>query len=275
MIFDKVKNEKISDMVIAQLETMIVEGVLGPGDQLPPERELARQLQVSRPSLREAIKDLEKRSLLTSRQGGGTYVTQILGSVFEDTFVQLFQSNAKAISDYVEFRREIDLIACSLAAERATRADKEIIRHIMTRMEECARSDDLAGQIREDVAFHVAIVSASHNVVLLHTMRKIYEQLIPVFYDHIRRPDEQMRETIQSQHEAIYDAIVSGSAMAARQAAETHARFVEDTVRQSRQLGMREETARRRLEILKSSGSDRLIRNGARGIEKPRSKVGE
>ena len=77
-----VKQAKLSDVILAQLETMILEGSLKPGQKLPAERELAKQFDVSRPSLREAIQKLEAKNLVTRRQGGGTYVSdEILGGL--------------------------------------------------------------------------------------------------------------------------------------------------------------------------------------------------
>ncbi|MGO2167442.1 GntR family transcriptional regulator, partial [Pseudoalteromonas sp.] len=70
----KIKAAKLSDVILQQLENMILEGSLAPGEKLPPERELAKQFEVSRPSLREAIQKLEAKGLVTRRQGGGTFV---------------------------------------------------------------------------------------------------------------------------------------------------------------------------------------------------------
>ena len=75
---NKVQVPRISDAVAASLERRILEGSLKPGDRLPPERELAIELGVSRPSLREAIQKLASKGMVQSRQGGGTYVTHRL-----------------------------------------------------------------------------------------------------------------------------------------------------------------------------------------------------
>jgi DNA-binding transcriptional regulator YhcF (GntR family) len=75
---NKVQVPRISDAVAASLERRILEGSLKPGDRLPPERELAVELGVSRPSLREAIQKLSSKGMVQSRQGGGTYVTDRL-----------------------------------------------------------------------------------------------------------------------------------------------------------------------------------------------------
>lgn len=70
MPYIKITQPKLADAIVAELESMILEGSLQPGQKLPPERELAMQFQVSRPSLREAIQRLEARGLLYRRQGG-------------------------------------------------------------------------------------------------------------------------------------------------------------------------------------------------------------
>ena len=78
----RVNVPRLSDAIVRQLESMILEGSLKAGDALPPERALAEQFGVSRPSLREAIQKLAARGLLVSRQGGGTYVSDQLEASF-------------------------------------------------------------------------------------------------------------------------------------------------------------------------------------------------
>ena len=67
-----VKPTKIADVIVHQLESLILEGTFKPGERLPPERELSERFQVSRPSLREAIRKLEARGMVQTRRGGGT-----------------------------------------------------------------------------------------------------------------------------------------------------------------------------------------------------------
>ena len=82
MPFQKVAAEKISGAVIRQIEELILQGVLRPGDQRPAERELAETMEVSRPTLREALADLEARGLIVTRPGGGTFVAEVLAAAF-------------------------------------------------------------------------------------------------------------------------------------------------------------------------------------------------
>nr|GFD08776.1 hypothetical protein [Tanacetum cinerariifolium] len=94
--------------IVEQLERMILEGTLRAGERLPAERALAEQFGVSRPSLREAIQKLTAKGLLISRQGGGNYVVESLGSTFSDPLLHLLESSADAQRDLLEFRHTLE-----------------------------------------------------------------------------------------------------------------------------------------------------------------------
>ena len=120
---NKVQVPRISDAVASTLERRILEGSLKPGDRLPPERELALEFGVSRPSLREAIQKLASKGMVQSRQGGGTYVTAVLEASFFDPWQEMMGSYPNLREDMLEFRRMIEGQAAEWAAERATDAD--------------------------------------------------------------------------------------------------------------------------------------------------------
>lgn len=265
MIFQKIKNPKIAEAIVTQIEDLIVQGVLRPGDQLPAERDLAQHLDVSRPSLRDAIKELEKRGLLKTRRGGGTFVGDVIGSVFSDEFVYLFRSNDRAIVDYIEFRKEIDLIAARLAAERATDADKKILNRIHDTLCRAFEQNDHEKIIRCDTEFHIAVVAAAHNMVLLHTLRSILEQMVPIFYMRLpREPEKAMVGDIISQHGAILQAIMDRDPDAAQRAVEVHGEFIEATLKNADYAYWREHTAQKRLEMF-SNGKSQGNRLGSTG----------
>ena len=79
MPFQKIITEKLSSSVTLQIEKLILRGILRPGDRLPAERELAERFGVSRPSLREAIANLDTRGLLVSKANAGIFVADVLG----------------------------------------------------------------------------------------------------------------------------------------------------------------------------------------------------
>ena len=124
MPFQRIDSEKLSKSVVRQVEQLILRGILRPGERLPSERELAEKLAVSRPSLREALSELQRAGLLTARAGAGIFVAEVLGSAFSPALMRLFSTNDEAVYDYLAFRKDLE----GLAAERAARigSDTEI-----------------------------------------------------------------------------------------------------------------------------------------------------
>ena len=106
MPFQKVEPEKLSQAVVRQIERLILQGVLRPGERLPSERELSDRMGVSRPSLRAGVAMLEEAGLLVSRAGSGLYVADVLGSAFSPALIRLFASHEEAVADYIAFRRD-------------------------------------------------------------------------------------------------------------------------------------------------------------------------
>ena len=100
MVFNQVRQRRLSDDIVERLEGMILEGTLTAGARLPAERQLAEQFGVSRPSLREAIQKLVAKGMLVSRQGGGNYVAESMGSTFSDPLLQLLSAHAFVARTY-------------------------------------------------------------------------------------------------------------------------------------------------------------------------------
>ncbi|MCJ8311251.1 MAG: GntR family transcriptional regulator, partial [Rhizobiaceae bacterium] len=101
MIFSQIEHDRTSREIERQIESLILEGVLRSGDKLPGERELSKSFNVSRPIVREALSALEERELLIAKHGGGTYVADVIGTVFARPVVKLISTNRKAKSDYL------------------------------------------------------------------------------------------------------------------------------------------------------------------------------
>ena len=118
-----VKQAKLSDVILRQLEALILEGSLQAGEKLPPERELAKQFDVSRPSLREAIQKLEAKGLVNRRQGGGTFVSDKILSGLSDPLFELMSQSNESQFDLLEFRHGIEGMSSYYAAMRGTEAD--------------------------------------------------------------------------------------------------------------------------------------------------------
>ncbi|WP_048648652.1 FadR/GntR family transcriptional regulator [Nitratireductor soli] len=248
-VFSRIEHARTADGVVRQIETLILEGVLRDGDRLPGERDLARQLDVSRPILRDALKALEERGLILTRHGGGTHVADVIGQVFSPPVSALIAAHRKATADYLEYRREIEAIAADYAARRATPEDLVLLEAIMGRMDAAHASKDFEAEAASDIEFHNAIVECAHNIVLLHTLRACYRLLSDgVFLNRTRiyaMPDA--RDTLLAQHRAIHQAIVAGDPVAARAAAVAHIDFVEKATFQAERSGDWQRVSRLRL----------------------------
>lgn len=227
-LFSGVPHSRTADEVVQQIEQLILDGVLRDGDRLPGERELAQSLDVSRPILREALKELETRGLLISHHGGGTYVADIIGQVFSKPVTDLISRHARATRDYLEYRRELEGLTAELAAKRATDADKALLARIIADMRKAHEDGKAEAELAADVEFHNAVGEAAHNIILLHTMRACYRLLSEgIFFNRkavFSLPDA--RERLLEQHVAIHAAIEAGKPLAAKEAAQGHIDFV-------------------------------------------------
>ncbi len=253
MTYKRVKQPKISDVIGDELESMILEGSLKPGQKLPSERALALQFDISRPSLREAVQKLVAKGLLTSRQGGGTYVTATLDAGYVDPLLTLFSSHPEAQSDLLEFRHALEGVAAYYAALRSTEADRKSIRQIYDELETHHESKSFAEEVKADVEFHLRIAEAAHNVVLLHTMRALLglvEKNIMSNLEYVY-PQRGHRSKIHGQHKLLMEAVFAGNPELARQAAHTHLAYVEEVVSDYGKEAARQERSRRRSELSK------------------------
>lgn len=232
MPYRKISQPKLADTIVAELEQMIVDGSLQPGQKLLPERELAVQFQVSRPSLREAIQRLEAKGLLYRRQGGGTYVRSELSSGLADPLFELLVSHPESQFDLLEFRHVLEGVAAYYAALRGTEADFERIRAIQQRIEAAQLQGDPAGEASAVAEFYLIMTEASHNVVLLHLVRAIRTLLERNILRNIevlnQRPGVVNR--IRRHRSELIAAILAGQPEQARDACHEHLAFIEDTL---------------------------------------------
>ncbi|MEM7669226.1 MAG: FCD domain-containing protein [Pseudomonadota bacterium] len=257
MPFKKIAAEKISTTIVRQIEELILQGVLRPGDRLPAERDLAERMDVSRPTLREALAELETSGLIAARPGGGTFVADVLGSAFAPPLIALFASHDTALFDYIAFRRDVEGLAAAQAAERATEADLEIMRSVFKRFATSSTKRNHEEAARLDAEFHMSVVEAAHNVVMTHMMRSLYELLVEgVFYNRrVIYGMPQGRETLLAQHQAILDAVCIRDPGAARAAVEAHLDYVDEALREADRRRSREEISelRQRHEAIRSA----------------------
>jgi len=250
MPFSKIESEKLSQAVVRQIEGLILQGVLRPGERLPSERELSERLGVSRPSLREAVADLQEAGLLCSRAGAGIFVADILNAAFSPALIRLFARHDQAVFDYLSFRRDIEGLAAERAARLGSDTDLKVIDAIFTRMEAAHQKRNPADEAALDAEFHMAIVEASHNVIMLHVMRAMFGLLREgVFYNrNVMFRQRTTRDALLDQHRAVNMALQARNAAGARAAIESHLNFVEIALSDQQKADRHEALAQLRLQ---------------------------
>lgn len=212
-----VKNDRLYMKVAEQLRKLIENEVIKPGERFPSERELAEQLGVSRPTVREAMIALELTGVIEIRSGSGIYASISKPSkklVLDDTGIGPFE--------ILEIRLILEAEACALAAARISESDLELLRQALRDMEEEEKLPD-ASQ-KADQTFHEIIARSSQNSAIesvvgwLWTLRN-ESMLSTSFLERIR--SEGIHPSI-SEHQAILSALENRDADAARDAMRRH-----------------------------------------------------
>lgn len=225
---------RLSDAVSEQIERLIVDGALAPGEALPAERELSRRLHVSRPSLREALLKLEARGLLRAGRGGSLAVTDVAAPTITDPLVHLLLRHDKAARDVQDVRYGLEALTAWHAAQNATAADLRKLRRIFASMAPGRGRRDALVDAQADTEFHMAIADASKNVALAHIVHGIVN-LVRTSSFRVRDLLYQQSENIpilHEQHAAILDAIADRDPERARSAAQLHFAFIQASLRE-------------------------------------------
>ncbi|MCD8021157.1 MAG: FadR family transcriptional regulator [Clostridiales bacterium] len=204
---NKEEHQKIYQYVFDYFSGKILSGELKINDRIPPEREIAEQLNVSRNSIREVMHMLEMNGFLECRQGSGNYV-RCEPLAYMTTFLNMVMA-LKDI-DYAEvyhIRMGYETVALKLAMDQASEEEIESMREILQQMDQIADPRESA---KLDVAFHRCLVDASHNRLLVlysSMLGDLMDQFIEDF--HVKIMDEQRSaELLRRSHWNIYDAVV-------------------------------------------------------------------
>ncbi|EWG10386.1 FadR/GntR family transcriptional regulator [Cytobacillus firmus] len=215
--------KKKTYMVLAnKLIECYLRGNLKPGERLPSERELAGQFNVSRTTIREALRTLELNGLIDIRQGGGSYVKVSEVQSRKQEIITAVKAEKPLVYEMLELRRALEVESSFLAAKRATSADLEKLRIALHNMT-LSKQDPKLG-LKADLDFHIGIAEATHNSIfieLIHTLRGHMEDTIKATQNH-RFKDPSRYEDTMEEHKEIYLAIASGDGDKAKELMECH-----------------------------------------------------
>jgi GntR family transcriptional repressor for pyruvate dehydrogenase complex len=228
-MFHPVRSERLHKQVFDQIQEMILRGAIKPGERLPSERELGEALQVSRNSVREALRSLEVLGLLESRQGGGNYVTLDSGSALIEPLSLLFQLHGGKLMDILDARRALESEAAAQAASRITPLGAAALLALADRY---GSEKDERACVLIDKELHMKIAELSGNILLLGFLTAISSIFERSIKDGRRAIVRRIgsHELLVKTHEKLCEAVASGKPAAARKAVDAHFKMIVDNL---------------------------------------------
>ncbi len=224
-MYTPIQSPRLYEKIVEQIETLILNGELTPGEQLPAERELAEQFGVSRTAVREAIKALREKGMVDILAGRGTFITERTSQTMRHSFGRILRlSQGDGAGDLVAVRELLEPEIAYLAAQRAGEDHIQAMRKAVEAMD--AAMDSPEGFIEADLDFHLALAEGTGNT------------LIPFLIDPIVGLLREQRTRIfnvpggpargQLHHKRILAAVTNRDPEAARQAMRDHLKQVRE-----------------------------------------------
>ncbi len=220
-MLEPVRKIRLYESIVKQIQKLITSGTLKPGDKLPPERELAEELQVSRTSIREALRALEMMGYLESRVGvkGGTYIKEISFSNIVSPFSESLRQHDDFVIDLLETRLVLEIEVARLAAVRRNDSHLEELEKAVRMMEENIEAGGVG--LKCDNYFHEVLADAASNKVLQEFVSLCGNLLEVEREDHLRNQEGEPQRALQ-QHKQILDAIREKDSGRAQRLMEEH-----------------------------------------------------
>jgi len=209
---------RLVDRVVKEIQEMILEQRLAPGTKLPPERELAEQLGVSRTVVREAVHVLVTKGLLVSRRKMGTLVRSMDGDAITEPLAMLLQSKGFSLDELHYVRSILEVETAGLAAKNASESQLAHLAEIVARME--TSLGDPAAYADADAMFHHCLAEAAGNALLIMLLDSIAGLLQEVRLSLSAAPP--LFISAVSDHRLILEAVAEHSQEKARLAMRKH-----------------------------------------------------
>ena len=223
-LFKPVKKTRVYEEIVVKIKDMLENGRLKSGDQLPGERELSEVFQVSRSSVREALRTLETQGFLESRQGDGTYIASRPVESLVSPLASAIFSEKDSQMELFEMRRLIEPQLAYLAAERATQEEIAMMEQALVLQEEAVAKGETGTDV--DKSFHYIMAKATKNKVLLRltdSMRDLLAESRDKYLQVEGRPGKSI-----SRHRQVLDAIKARDGELAAQVMLEHVMDIEE-----------------------------------------------
>lgn len=222
-------SEKSYEKLISYVKGKILDGNYKAGDKLEPERDLALKLEISRNSVREGMRILERMGIIQTHQGSGNYITT---AKFADTLTEvmsmMYTLNEMGNEQIGDFRYTLEYGAMCLATGKATESQKQKLLYYMEQLE---KSKTLEEQVANEKIIHYVIMEASHNDYLIANLRalnKIMDMYIPTMRFRVIDRLNQGADDLMNAHRGMVEAVVEGDKEKGIAALEAHFRLIRE-----------------------------------------------
>jgi len=226
MEYRETKRARLHEQVAMQIQELIEQHQLRPGDKLPPERELTKGFDVSRTVVREAFRSLEERGLVEVRHGSGVYVAEPSIDSVTDSLALHLRITESSLLALLEVREILEVEIAGLAAERATEQDRKQMEMSLRREAEVLDSHD--EYVESDLRFHELLTGATHNEVLPILLKPLAELLRESRRVTSEPPGS--AELSFKGHKEIYEAVTRRDKEQAQLAMREHCRMVREVL---------------------------------------------
>jgi GntR family transcriptional regulator, transcriptional repressor for pyruvate dehydrogenase complex len=221
---EPVKRSRIYEHIVDRIRELVREGRWAPGDQIPPERELAERFRVSRGAVREALHALGMQGIIESRQGGGTFVRSADSEAPVPWLAAAILRGQRELTEVLEVRELIEPGIARLAAARGTPEHVSELEHLLKCQRECI--EQARPFVDQDTTFHYTLAHAADNQILLRLHNVILDLLRESRQTYLHTPDRPQMSL--RGHESILEAVKMHDGEAAYHASLAHITEVRD-----------------------------------------------
>jgi GntR family transcriptional repressor for pyruvate dehydrogenase complex len=223
-MFKPVENKKVYQQVVDQIQQMILNGTLKAGDKLPAERNMVKLFEVSRTSVREAVRALEILGLVECRHGDGNFIRQDFDTGFFEPLSIMFKLHNGNALELFKIRKMLELEAIPAAIANINAEQRSELESIVNQLEAAQTEKE---KVKLDTDFHFKIIEASDNY-LLKCFYNAASSLMKSFMTDARKVflKAEKMNILSALHREIFDAIISGNTTAAQAAITKHFDFV-------------------------------------------------
>jgi GntR family transcriptional regulator, transcriptional repressor for pyruvate dehydrogenase complex len=200
-ILNKIDNETIVERIVSQISDAIVEGKLKPGDKIPTEAEMIKELGVGRNSVREAIKMLSAMGVLEIKRGDGTYIVKEVKPTVFDSVIYSIIMEQSTHEELLELRKTLEIDVLEMVVEKAGQDDMEMLKKLIEILEKSSKEKNFERAAQLDLEFHHKLADIAGNKLLSRIVKGVQN----LFYSSIKRTLENYEVYRGSGHKSHRD----------------------------------------------------------------------